>query len=229
MNTQDSVASLERLLEARLQEWHLSAGQPRPRAKSVIAITREAGCGAEAIAEKLSAALGWHLYSSELVEHIAKDAHVSTRLVAALDEHARSELDNCLAEFEGGLTLTTESYLTSLRRVLFAIATHGNAVIVGRGSNFFLPPDKRIGLSLVAPLEVRIKNTMKELGVPEKEASAHIARLDAEHGRLVKKYFQEDVRNPTHYHLVINTALVKPETIVHLVKALLVGQAPERP
>jgi cytidylate kinase len=156
-----------------------------------------------------------------LVEQIAKDAEVSTRLVSALDEHRRSELEDWLAEIEGDSSLSTEAYLGSLKRVLFAIAVHGNAVIVGRGSNFYLPPDMKIGLCLVAPLDVRIKNTMKALGLSEKEARKQISKQEEEHWRLVKNYFHADMRDSTHYHLVVNTAIVNPETIVQIVKILV--------
>jgi cytidylate kinase len=146
---------------------------------------------------------------------------VSAQLVSTLEEHKRSELDEWLAEIHGNPSLTTEAYGESLKRVLFAIAAHGSAVIVGRGGNFLLPPDKRIGLFLVAPLDLRIKNTMNELGLPEKDAQKHILKLESEHRQMVKRYFETDIRDPTHYHLVINTALVKPETIVQIVKMVL--------
>jgi cytidylate kinase len=45
--------------------------------------------------------------------------------------------------------------------------------------------------------------------------------LEAEHRKLVKKYLQADIRDPIHYHLVINTALAKPDTIVQLVKTII--------
>ena len=95
---------------------------------------------------------------------------------------------------------------------------------MGRGANFFLPPDKRIGLCFVAPLDLRIKNTMKELGLSEKGARERISGLEAEQRRLVEKCFQADIRDATHYHMVVNTALVKPETIVQIVKVALTAQ-----
>jgi len=62
---------------------------------------------------------------------------------------------------------------------------------------------------------------MRESGVTEEEARKHISKLEAEHRKLVKKYLQTDIRNPIHYRLVINTALVKPDTIVEVVKAMI--------
>jgi predicted ArsR family transcriptional regulator len=52
---------------------------------------------------------------------------------------------------------------------------------MGRGSNFFLPPDKKIGLCLVAPLDLRIKNTMEELKLSENDARKHISNLEKKH------------------------------------------------
>ena len=62
---------------------------------------------------------------------------------------------------------------------------------------------------------------MTERGITEKEARKDISLLEKEHRNLVKKYFKTDVREPDHYHLVINTALVKPDAIVRLVKAMI--------
>jgi cytidylate kinase len=221
MTSQESDDALRRLLEVRIREWLMSEKDPGPRPRSVVTITEEPGCGGEAIAKLLCTELGLHLYSSELVKRIAEDAHVSDQLVSSLEEQGRSELEEWLAEFHGNPNLTSQAYLDSLKRVLFAIAAHGNAVIVGRGGNFLLPPDKRIGLCLVAPLEERLERTMKDLGVPEKVAREHISKLEAKHRRLVKEYFQEDILDATQYHLVVNTALLKPETIVQMVKSAL--------
>jgi cytidylate kinase len=169
----------------------------------------------------VAAALDFHLYTWEIVEQIAKDEHVSVQMVATLDEKARSELEDWLAEFEGTRSLSTDAYLEDLKKVIFAIASHGSAIILGRGANFLLPPEKRIGLYFVAPLEVRIRNVMEDRGLSEKRAREHIAKVDKEHRQLVKKNFQADIRDSAHYHLVINTALVKPETIAGIVKEVI--------
>ena len=217
MKSNDSMEEMRRLLQARLLEWRLQEGQPQYRPKPVVAITEEPGCKGASLAEKLCAELGFHLYSWELVGQIAKDADVSARLVSSLEANPRSDLEDWLAELQGKSNITSQAYVGSLKRVLFAIAVHGNAVIVGRGSNFLLPPDKKIGLCLAAPLDLRIKNTMEELGLSENDARKHLSKLEKEHRRLVKKYFQADARDAIHYHLVINTAVVKPEAIVQMV------------
>jgi len=56
------------------------------------------------------------------------------------------------------------------------------------------------------------------------ELVEQIAKVEREHRRLVKKYFHADVRDSTHYHLVVNMALVQPGVIVNLVKTVLLAQ-----
>ena len=221
MKRHDSIEELNRLLKVRLEEWRLREKPEPPRPKPVVTITREPGCGGESIAERLCSELDLHLYDWELVEQIAKDEQVSAQLVSTLEKNPPSGFADYLAEFDPQHNLTSDEYIASLKRILLAIAVTGNAVIVGRGSNFFLPPDKKIGLCFVAPLELRIKNIMKGLGLTEEEARKHVSKLEAEHRRYVKKYFQADIRDSTQYQLVINTARVKPNTIVQLVKTMI--------
>ena len=158
MTGNDSIEELERLLKVRLEEWRLREKSPQDRPKPIVTITREPGSGGESIAERLSSELGMNLYDWELVEQIAKDEKVSTRLVSALEKHPRSELEEYMDELLGNCEVSSQAYLGSLKRVLPTIAIPGNAVIVGRGSNFFLPPDRKIGLCFVAPLDLRIRN-----------------------------------------------------------------------
>ncbi|MGB8295780.1 MAG: cytidylate kinase-like family protein [Polyangia bacterium] len=221
MTSDESLEALRRLMEARLYEWRQSEKGRPPRPGPVITISREPGCRGESIAKKVAAELGLHLYTWEIVEQIAKDEHVSVQVVSTLDEKGRSELEDWLAEFEGTHDLSTDAYLEDLKKIIFAIASHGSALILGRGANFLLPQEKRIGLYFVAPLEVRIRNVMEDRGLSEKGAREHIVKVEKEHRQLVKKYFQADLRDSAHYHLVINTALVKPETIAGIVKEVI--------
>ena len=221
MTSEESIEALRRLMEARLYEWRQSEKRRPPRPGRVVTISREPGCRGESIAGKVAGELGLHLYTWEIVEQIAKDEHVSVQMVSTLDEKARSELEDWLAEFEGTHNLSTDAYVADLKKIIFAIASHGSAIILGRGANFLLPPEKRIGLYFVAPLEVRIGNVMEDCGLSEKRAREHIAKVEKEHRQLVKKHFQADIRDSAHYHLVINTALVKPETIAGIVKEVI--------
>jgi cytidylate kinase len=169
----------------------------------------------------VAAELGLHLYTWEIVEQIAKDEHVSVQVASTLDEKARTELEDWLAGFQGTHNLSEYAYLKDLKKITFAIAAHGNALILGRGASFLLPSEKRIALLLVAPLALRIRNVMEDRGISEKDAQDRIIKVEAEHHQYVKKYFQTDIRDSAHYHLVINMVLVKPDTIAGIMKEVI--------
>jgi cytidylate kinase len=221
MTSNDPVDILRRLMQTRIYDWSHRKEKPQAQPGPVLTISREPGSGGESLAETLSAELQLHLYTWDIVEQIAKDEHVSTQVVSTLDEKARSEFEDWLADFQGTHSLSSYAYLHDLKRIIFTIASHGSALILGRGANFCLPAEKRIGLYLVAPLEVRIRNVMEDRGVSEKQAREDIAKQAAEQRRFVKKYFQAEIQDPTHYHLVINTALVNPQTLVGIVREII--------
>ena len=214
---------LGRFLEGQFQAWNRQeAGQKSDRRGPVIAISREPGCDGESIARMIAEALGLTLYDGTIIEQIAKDAHVSKQVVATLDEKVRSELEEWLVGLNGGAGFSTRQYLHCLRSTLFTVAAHGSAVIVGRGANFVLPPERKtLGLCLVAPLETRIKNIMQERKLSPEDARKYIDRKEQERRMLVREMGDADIADATNYHLVINTALVPPATIVRIVKEII--------
>jgi cytidylate kinase len=219
----NSVDSVERFLEVQVQEWGRH-GEKRKgnRAGPVITISREPGSNGDSIAQTLAKKFGLDVYDWKIVEEIAKDAHVSEQAVATLDEIVASELDDWLTAIGPGPGFSSSQYMQSLRKVLFTVATHGNAIIIGRGANFLLPPEKRtLGLRFVAPLDMRVKNIVQSLHLSQKDALKHITQTAQERRLWVKKHCQADILDAANYHAVINTALVAPETIVLIVKEIL--------
>jgi cytidylate kinase len=227
-----TISSLERFLDGQLQAWcQRNEEENRNGVGPVIAITRQPGCDGESIAKTLAKEFGLVLYDREIVEQIAEDTHVSEKMVATLGEKFHSELEDWLADFAGCANLSSCQYMKSLRSVLFTIATHGNAVILGRGANFILSPEKRtLGLCLVAPLEKRVRSIMQELLLSQEDALKHITRKEREQWSWIKEHCQADLNDATHYHMTINTALVKTETIVQvareMIRASLSGTCP---
>jgi len=221
MTSDASIEALRGMMEARVYEWRQSEEKRPTQPGPIVTVSREEGCRGESISERVAAELGLHLYTWEIVEQIAKDEHVSVQVVSTLDEKARTELEDWLTGFQGTHNISEYDYLRALKRVTFAIAAHGSAMIVGRGASFLLPPEKRIALLFVSPIGVRIRNVMEERGLSEKHAREHIAKVEGEHHRFAKKYFQADILESAHYHLVINTAFVKPDTIAAIMREVI--------
>lgn len=218
-----TIDSLNRFLEIQIKEWCHTNKEPKPFKRGpVIAISRKPGCDGDLIARALAKELGLVVYDSIVVEAIARDAQVSEQVVATLEDHFRSDLDDWLDSLTLNTVLSNDLYLRCLRKILFTIATHGSAIIMGRGANFLLPADKRtLGLFLVAPLEMRLKNAMGSLDLSREMAQKHLAHMEREQRLWVNKFGCADLDDATNYHLVINTALVPPETIVQIVRKIL--------
>jgi len=106
-------------------------------------------------------------------------------------------------------------------KVIGTIGKHGRAVIVGRGANFVLPPDKRLSVRIVAPLELRIKNVTRDFGIDTEEARRRVIRTDSDRRAFVRKYFNTDIRAPLNYDLVINIGILSIEGAVDAIKGAL--------
>ena len=90
-------------------------------------------------------------------------------------------------------------------KVVSAIARLGKAVIVGRGANFILPPEKRISIRVIAPLENRISNVCRQFNVSEDEARRRVLRRESKRSAFVRQMFHAKISNPQHYDMVLNT------------------------
>lgn len=220
------IDSLERFIDVQLQDWgHRHGPQKSELAGPVVAITREPGSEGESIAKAISEEFGLVLYDWKIVEDIAKDSHVSQQVVATLEENFRPELDDWLEGFSAKPGLSSHQYMQSLRKVLFTVATHGNAVILGRGANFLLPQDRRtLGLRFVAPLETRVRNTMQALNLSHENALKQVAQTEKEQSQWVRTNCGARIDDASNYHMVINTAMVPPDKVLQIVRSILEEQ-----
>ncbi len=219
------------LFELQFQKWNdlkyqnKTIGKTESRLKickqPIITISSEPGIDIRTIAPMLAQGFGLDLFDHDIVDRIAKNAHLSTKMVGTLDEKTRSALDDWLAEEIFDDQFTSKNYLQNLRSVVFTIATHRNAVIVGRGAAFLIQPEDRLALRLVAPLEERVKYVMREQSLSELESREYIKRIAQQRHSFVKKYFRADIEDPVNYNMVINTAFYKPKAVFEIVKTVL--------
>src|SRR5271169_2096956 len=115
----------------------------------IVTVEREYGCGGGEIAQRLAERLGWKLWDQLLTEEIAHLAHCPQAVVEQREERTdplyyRLFKSFLRGSYEGSLNapklnlVDSETILTITRRVVENAATHGNGVIVGRGSQQFL-------------------------------------------------------------------------------------------
>ncbi|NWG11976.1 MAG: cytidylate kinase family protein, partial [Acidobacteria bacterium] len=110
-----------------------------------LTISRQIGSLGGAIVQELAGNLCWQVYDREIVDSIARSAHVRQRLVEQLDEKAQNLVHETVRRFlrmaEGG-SFGLEEYHEGLLRTLAGLAGQGSAILVGRGANFALYGEK---------------------------------------------------------------------------------------
>jgi len=114
-------------------------------------------------------------------------------------------------------------YLDHLMKVVAAIASHGDAVIVGRGANFLIPPEDRMSIRVIAPFDIRVKNVAKTYGVTRDEAKRRVINRENRRAAFIRQSFNADVANPKNYDLVINTGRGDIDAAIGAVIGLVVG------
>lgn len=199
------------MLTHLMQHWeqrHAAVGtQDEPPAPGwTIALEREAGAAGTTIAREAAARLGWQVYDHELLEQIARDMGVRSSLLKSVDERRQPWLQESLETFMETPLVTESAYVRHLIETVLALGTHGQCVIVGRGSPFILPPGNALRVRIVGYLHDRVHRIQHLKGLSHKEAEQETARLDEERMRFTRAHFHKDPTLPENYDLVLNSS-----------------------
>jgi len=209
---------VDRLIEKKIREWQVNAKRKYKKPiRPVITISRLPGAGGTALAQKLSEKLKIGYFDHEIVEAIAKNAKVSKSVVETLDEEDRSILDDWIAVLDTRRRLWTDEYFNHLKNVIGTIGAHGYAVILGRGAGFILPEKVCLRVLIVAPLETRLRNVVKDFGMSTEEARKKVMKTESDRLAFIKKYFHTDMKEPENYDLIINTENISIDMAVKIV------------
>ena len=202
--------SIEQIVEEQVHRWQISLAETKEEVTPapVISISREPGSGGRILAQKIAEKHALDLFHQEVIHEMAASAKVSKVFMQTLDEKGLSVLEHWIASTVHQRQLWPDQYLQHLMKVIGTIGKHGNAVIIGRGANFILPPEGRFRTRVVAPREVRIENVARDYGVSRDEAKRRIIRTESERRAFIRKYFNANIADPANYDLVINTETI---------------------
>jgi cytidylate kinase len=202
-----TTRSIEKIIDEQVRKWEILRKEKKEEEEgiSVITVSREPGSGGRIVAEGIAERLGFDLYHREIIQEMADSADISTRILETLDEKRLSALEDWIAELVNQRHLWPDQYLKHLMKVIGIIGKHGQAVIVGRGATFILPPDQRFSIRVVAPFDDRVKNVASNFDVPLEEAKRRVLRTESDRRAFTRKYFHVDVSNPINYDVVLNT------------------------
>lgn len=184
----------------------------------VITLEREYGSGGGDIAASIASRLGWKLWDQLLTEEIARRLDCDCGAVARHEEKKDPGYYRLLkafmrGSFEGSLNaprlnmVDTECVREVAHKLLPEIADAGKAVIVGRGSAYYL--SERVDafhVFIYAPFQARVRR-LQASGKSEKEAIELVETVDRDRADFISKYFHVDWPGRHRFHLMVNSGM----------------------
>jgi cytidylate kinase len=194
----------------------------------VITLATEPGSGGRVIAAKVAEKIQFDFFHRDIVNAIAENAKMSRSVVDSLERERLTGIEDFLSSLVKEKYLYPGDYLRHLMRVVSTISRHGRAVIVGRGANFILPPDKRFSVRVIAPLEVRVKNVARGYKTSLEEAEKRVIRRESKRRAFIRQSFHTDISDPLHYDAVLNTGQMSVDSAVAAIVGAVRGGNPAK-
>lgn len=202
---------------------------------AVITISRQYGAGGKTLGEMVSERMGYYYAVDDIIQMVAWEANVTLDWVECIEKEAGGTLLKFIsgpgrkkyAEVAAGQKpgyIDEKIYVHLLHQIISKIAEEGNAVILGRGSQYILQQHpEAFHVLLVADKVDRIQFMEAHYGLSKKEALAVVNRRDKRRVNLYKKFGKQDYDQPHLYHLVLNMSQVSMDKAVDLVCQFAVG------
>lgn len=197
----------------------------------VITLEREYGSGGGEIAAAIAGRLDWKLWDQLLTEEIARRLDCDCGAVAKHEEKNDPTYYRLLksfmrGSFEGSLNaprlkiVDTECVREVAQKLLPEIADAGRAVIVGRGSAYYLSkrPDA-FHVFIYAPFQERVRR-LQATGKTEKEAIELAETVDRDRADFINKYFRVDWPGRHRFHLMVNSGMGNEAAVEIILDAL---------
>ena len=194
--------------------------------RRAITISRQAGSGGHAVAEKLLELLPahtpegtcpWTVFDRNLVEKVLEDHHLPKRLARFMPEDRISEISDTMDELFG-LHPPSWTLVHKTSETILHLAELGNVILIGRGAAVITRRlDYVFHVRLVGSLERRVQHILEVEHISHKAAQELVLRGDQGRRRYLRKYFNQDNDDPLLYHLIINTDQVPYEEAARMI------------
>jgi cytidylate kinase len=197
---------------------------------SVVAISRQFGSGGARVGRQVAQRLGFQYADREILAAAARALNAETDELAPLEERVRGVWDGLVGIFAHCVvdspftppelpSISESQVFAAERQIIQTLASHGRAVIVGRGAAHILRgrPDV-IRVFLYAPFDTRVALAMDEYGFQDRrEAEAVVRSSDAQRARFVRSVTNHDWCDASLYDICVNTATAGMDRAVNLI------------
>lgn len=198
----------------------------------LITISRQYLAGGSRVAAEVAASLGWTVIDDAFVDAVAERSGFTAEDVRSLEESVPSFMERFAqssafsspeslmaapSAIEGPATVEL-ARLT--REVIEELSHRDRIVFVGRAAAAVLAGRRNaIHIRLVAPVAVRVRFAMRELGLDEERALVEVRARDDIRARYHMELFGRDWNDSANYHMVLNTDALGLSGAVELIVA----------
>ena len=225
-----SSSAMAQMMEKRWKKWLLltqqKAGQEPLGPFPTVTISRERGSGGSLVARLVADRLGFVLFDSELVDHVARSAAVDRMVVAHMDEQSQRSIKEWTERVMHHQQFSAQSYMAHLTKTIMTAGEKGRAVIIGRGAHLLLPVERCLRVRVIAPLQVRVER-LCATGVHRTEAETIITETDKQRVEFIRENFRKSDGDPLSYDLVVNTGEIAVETAAELIVRAVEAKFPQ--
>jgi len=200
---------------------------------AVITISRQYGAGGRTIGEKVAKKLKYSFFDNELIQMVAEKAKVSEGTVKSFEKEKHGKFQEFVSgmmpkrlvdfiRFGGNEMIEEKIYVDLLRNIIRKIAEEGNAVIIGRASQYILKDYENVhNVLVVAERNDRVKFMEKNYGLSPFQADQAVTWDDKRRANLYRKFRKTDYEKPHHYRLILNMSKLNVAKAVELICELV--------
>ena len=197
----------------------------------VLTIDREYGSGAVEIAQKLADRLGWKLWDQLLTDEVARYLECESRHVERHEERRDPLYYRIFKAFlrgsYEGSQITPQMKMAdaeNIRRVseqvVRKVADQGNAVIVGRGSAYYLRDQPEcFHVFIYAPFEEKVRR-LQQSGKSQEEATQLVQTVDRDRAEFIRQNFGIQFPSRHFFHLMVNSTIGEAAAVQTVLDAL---------
>jgi len=217
------LAPAQKALSDAIYALGLPPGAAR-QSRPFVTISRQPATGADTLPARLALLLNqddqgeWSVWDHQLIEKVSAESGIAKRILDMLEEQPDSWLQELADGYVIGQERGTAAEFCVYKRVCVAIralATAGNAIIVGRGGMFVT--DGIAGgfrVRVVAPMDYRVRRMAAEFNLPTWEAARRVAEVDQIRDGFFHRYWPGKVIVPEAFAMTLNAADMSVDEMV---------------
>lgn len=178
----------------------------------IINIGRQFGSGGAQIARTLGDKLGIPVYDKDLLAKASEHSGFSTSLFEKADERRRFwGIGNIFGanRYGGAPSSLNDAELFKIQsQVIRNVALEGNAIFIGRASDYVLRDLRCLDIFICAPLSERMKRVSSRENVPEDKLEQYVNRRDKERAEYYNFFTFGHWGKASNYDLCIDSSIL---------------------